>query len=51
MKVALVLDAAPEKSTVSQSKKSIAFTPDQAQFCEMHTLTGSHPTASSIRST
>lgn len=33
-----------EKSTVSQSRKSISFTPNQAQFCEMHTLTGSHPT-------
>jgi hypothetical protein len=35
---------ANEKSTMSQSKKSIAFTPNQAQFCEMHTLMGSHPT-------
>src|SRR5688500_4494553 len=34
---------ANEKSTMSQSKKSIAFTPNQAQFCEIGTLTGSHP--------
>src|SRR5687767_8871900 len=32
-----------EKSTMSQSKKSIAFTPNQAQFCEIGRLTGSHP--------
>lgn len=42
---------ANEKSTVSQSKKSIAFTPNQAdgihdpaaQLCVAHALTGSHP--------
>ena len=34
---------ANEKSTMSQSRKSIAFTPNQAQFCELNTRMGSHP--------